>query len=59
MQFLFWSNLVHIDLALFPKRDVAAFLLEHEKWKEVLKSSDRVSTTPMRGLIAFMPGKLA
>ena len=59
MQFLFWPNLVHADLARFPNRDIAAFLLEQEKWKEMLRSADRVSTTPMRGLIAFMPGKLA
>ena len=45
------------SLALFPNRDVAAFLLEHEKWKEMLMSFDRESATPMRGLIVFMPGK--
>ena len=49
---------MHSDLAIFPNRDVAAFLLEHEKWEEMLRSSDKESTTPMRGLIAFMPGKL-
>ena len=58
MQFLFWSNLVHADLARFPNRDIAAFLLEQEKWEEMLMSSDSESATPMRGLIAFMPGKL-
>ena len=45
------------DLAIFPNRDVAALLLEHEKWEEMLRSSDNKATTPMRGLIAFMPGK--
>ena len=46
------------DLAVFPNRDVAALLLEQERWEEMLKCSDRESTTPMRGLIVFMPGKL-
>ena len=58
IQFLLWPNVVHSDLALFPNRNVAALLLEHEKWDEMLRSVDSESTTPMRGLIAFMPGKL-
>ena len=49
---------MHSNLALFLNRDAAAVLLEHEKWKEMLRNSDRESTTPMRGLIVFMPGKL-
>ena len=55
---LLYPNLVHSYLALFPNRNIAAFLLEHEKWKEMLRSADRESATPLRGLIAFMPGKL-
>ena len=51
-------NLMPFDLALFPYRDIAAILLEHEKWEEMLRSSDEESTTPMRALITFMPGKL-
>ena len=57
IKFLFWPNLVHSDFALFTNRDVAAFLLEQEKWVEMLRSSDKKFTTPMRGLISFMPGK--
>lgn len=49
---------MHSYLALFPNRNIAAFLLEHEEWKEMLRSADRESATPLRGLIAFMPGKL-
>ena len=56
IQFLFWPNLVHFDLALFPNRGVAALLLEHDKWKKML-SSDVESSTPIRSLIVFMPGK--
>ena len=44
--------------SLFPNRNIVAFLLEHEKWEEMLRSSNRESATPLRGLIAFMPGKL-
>ena len=58
IQFLFLPNLVHFDLDLFSNRDIVAILLEHEKWDEMLRSSDGESTTPMRDLIAFMPGKL-
>ena len=56
IQFLFWPSWLHSDLALFPNRDVAAFLLEQEKWEEILRTADRNYSTPMRGLIAFMPG---
>ena len=56
IQFLFWPSFFHSDLALFPNRDVAASLLEQKKWEEMLRSSDRESITPVRGLIAFMPG---
>ena len=38
-------------------RDIAAILMEHEKWEEMLRIVDEESTTPMRDLIAFMPGK--
>ena len=51
-------QLLDSNLAVFPHRDVAAILLEHEKWEEMLRSSDEESTTPMRGLIAFMPGRV-
>ena len=54
------SNFVQTKIILPPlsNRDVAVLLLEHDKWKEMLKSFDYKSKTPMRGLIAFMPGKL-
>ena len=48
---------MHSNLPKSPHRDVAEILLEHEKWEEMLRSSDRESITPMRGLIAFMPGR--
>lgn len=38
-------------------RDVAALLLGHRKWKEMLRSL-LLGTTIMRKLIALMPGKL-
>ena len=41
---------------LFLCRDVATILLEDLRWKQMLKSSDREFTTPLRGLIATMPG---
>lgn len=39
-------------------RDVAAVLLRDKRWKQMLKSSDREFTTPLRGLICAMPGKI-
>ena len=60
-QCLCFSQLIQFlysDIPFFLNRDVAAFLLEQEKWVEMLKSSDNKFTTPMRGLIAFLPGKL-
>ena len=49
---------MHSDLAQSSHRDIAAILLEHEKWKEMLKVFDEESINPMRSLIAFMPGRV-
>jgi len=39
-------------------RDIAAILLENDKWKEMLSVADKEGSTAMRALIASMPGKL-
>ena len=64
IQPLFWPNLVHSDFALFANSDTAALLLEQKEWEEMLRNfykestTDKEPTTPLRALIAFMPGKL-
>jgi len=48
-------------LYLFLGREVAVILLGHENWEDMLKTSIKIDdrkTTPMRELIAVMPGKL-
>ena len=52
------SVLAKLCALWFTNRDIAAILMEHEKWEEMLRIVDEEeSTTPMRDLIAFMPGK--
>ena len=52
------QNSVYFVSRLLLDRDVAAILLENEKWKEMLSVADEEGTTAMRALIASMPGKL-
>ena len=49
------------NLYPFLDREVAVILLGHEYWEDMLKTSLKIDdrkTTPMRELIAVMPGKL-
>jgi len=55
-------SVLAIYLSLFLNRAVTALLLGLDKWKEMLRSSERHDgrepTPLMRQLITFMPGKL-
>jgi len=49
---------VYFVSPLLLDRDIAAILLENDKWKEMLSVADKEGSTAMRALIASMPGKL-